>query len=110
MEAALVLLLLIASSGFLEVQARSGGAPVEACANLTPDPVAHGQPQTSPAPYRIDLAPLGAGYTPGQTYTRKESLYGCTVLPSNSALCAVLSSCHILVRPAIRSPIMYYCA
>ena len=72
MEAALVLLLVIASSGFTEVQARSGGAPAEACVNLTPNHA--GEPQTSPVPYSIDLAQLGEGYTPGQTYIRKESL------------------------------------
>ena len=76
MEAALVLLLVIASSGFLQVQALPGGAPVAACVNLTPNPVNHvGERQESPVPYSIDLAPLGMGYTPGQTYIRKESLY-----------------------------------
>lgn len=93
MEAALVLLLVIASSSFTEVQAFPNGAPASACVNLTPDPATashNGEPQTSPVPYNIDLAPLGAGYTPGQIYTCKVVMW--MALPSDSAQCVILST------------------
>ena len=51
------------------------GAPLEACDTLTPNAVAHlALPQTTPAPYSIDLSPFassdgGYSYLPGETYT-----------------------------------------
>ena len=54
-----------------------GGAPEEACNNLTPSPTAHGSPQTSAVPYFVYVDPLCTDgyltYTPNQTYTRKFS-------------------------------------
>ena len=74
MNAAVAIVLAIVLVAFSEVACYSGGAPSQACDNLTPS---HGpQPQATSVPYSIDLAPLtgtsgGVGYTPGQTYTRK---------------------------------------
>ena len=56
-----------------------GGAPLEACDNLTPAPGPHGAPQTSAVPYRVYLDPLCRdgylSYNPGETYTRKLHAY-----------------------------------
>lgn len=66
-----VLVLLLAS--LYAADARSGGAPADACANLTPQ---HGgnQPQGGASPYTLNLATVfdvngTLQYSPGQTYT-----------------------------------------
>ena len=57
------------------VSSRSTGAPAGACPNLTPDPGAHGAPQSTEVPYYVYIDPLCTNgylmYNPGQEYTRK---------------------------------------
>ena len=79
MAVSLVSTLLLVFAAIYAADAFPSGAPQGACVTLSPDPNQHGsQPQTSPVPYSIDLSPFddGAGgyqYTPGNTYTCKNS-------------------------------------
>ena len=59
--------------------ARSGGAPREACDALRPQHVSI-SPQSDEVPYSIDLSPFADGnggyqYTPGQTYNCERDQY-----------------------------------
>ena len=76
MNAAVTIVLAIASVASKKTEGYSSGAPLSACDNLTPNPTSHrAQPQHTAVPYNIDLAPLTDSlevtYTPGQNYTRK---------------------------------------
>ena len=56
------------------VQCLSGGAPPQACDNVSPDPSASGhdaEPQTSTVPYVLTGLPPNGNYTPGMSYTRE---------------------------------------
>ena len=71
---ALCLILAIVSTEWYGVVSFSGGAPLQACSTISPDPSQHlGQPQTSQVPYSIGISQLSdaGGYTPGQTYSCK---------------------------------------
>ena len=69
--------LLVVLASLCAAEARSGGAPAEACGTLTPQ---HGNniAQTSAVPYEVDLSPFESEndndtsleYTPGETYMR----------------------------------------
>ena len=78
MQVTLALLIVIAS--IYAVDAFSGGAPVQACDTLSPNPANHGaDPQDSDVPYSIDLSVFDDGtgsyfYTPGNTYTCEKSV------------------------------------
>ena len=74
-------LLLVLVAIVCTVRAFPGGAPSGACNNLRPSAANHGQPQSGPNPYSIDLSPFDDGnggykYVAGATYTRKNySIY-----------------------------------
>ena len=76
MRALLLCIALLQASVYHQVSSLSGGAPVQACSTLSPDPTAHGaQTQTSTVPYSIDLSPFCSNgtysYYPGRSYTCK---------------------------------------
>ena len=88
MNTVATILLAIAFVALKEVESFSTGAPSSACENLTPNPTNHlAQPQQSAVPYGIDLAPLAAGYTPGQAYTRKRCAHYMYIARLSVQLC-----------------------
>ena len=77
MERTVLVVTILASLCGRGVFSLSGGAPQQACATLSPNPVSHGAaPRSSTVPYAIDLSPFNSNgtlqYTPGETYTRKD--------------------------------------
>ncbi len=74
----LICVSLVMSSIGLLVEGFSGGAPVQACDTLSPNPTMHGAPaQISAVPYAISLMPFynasdnSFTFYPGRTYTCK---------------------------------------
>ena len=73
MRTLLLCVALLQASLYQQASSLSGGAPLEACDSLSPDPNQHGAPpQTSTVPYSIDLDQFCVNgtysYTPGATY------------------------------------------
>ena len=54
------------------VSGRSGGAPNEACPNVTPNPAMHGAAaQAGASPFTLTVQGSPTEYVPGQQYTCK---------------------------------------
>ena len=78
MSLASVLVLVFAT--IYAAEARSAGAPAEACATLTPSSSHGNTPQTSAIPYEIDRSVFDMVngsyvYNPGRTYTGMTAIF-----------------------------------
>ena len=78
MTSSILALLVLCVVGPLAVSALPTGAPAQACANISPNPAAHGaDPSTADNPYYLNISSLpvipagGYGYQPEETYMCK---------------------------------------
>ena len=80
-----VLVILVYTKLWNQVECLSTGAPAEACTTLTPSIQFHiDPPQSSPVPYEVDLLSLDNGdsfsYDPGETYAGAKMLFAAIML------------------------------
>ena len=71
-----MIVIIICTTHWNQVESFPDGAPEEACATLTPALQSHvDPPQTGPVPYEVDLSSLddgdGFSYVPGGTYSSR---------------------------------------
>ena len=68
-RSAIAIVLASAIGTLFTCDAFSSGPPIDACTSMAPDPSGHGaDPQTSSAPYVVNVTAVGVGYASGATY------------------------------------------